>query len=145
MELLAIKKTKEDNALSLVMGKKYLDDNRVAIVAHGYEGGGCWGDYYGVLQLDEFGECVEEVIQSFSGIDQEDYEYEEVYREIQEYIKKYIDFLDDEVPCINNAGLKHEDYNEADGVLDISWDWDSDAHIVLSQDWPFFYRWEEND
>jgi hypothetical protein len=144
MELFAIKKTKEENILRLVMGKKYLDDNKVAIVAHGYEGGGCWTDWYAVLQLDEFGECVEEIIESFA-FTEDDYQYEEVYQEIQDYLEKYIDFLDGEAPCLNSTALEHEDYNEEEGSLDLSWDWDSDVHVVLSQDWPFFYRWEKDD
>jgi hypothetical protein len=46
---------------------------------------------------------------------------------------------------LNSTALEHEDYNEEEGSLDLSWDWDSDAHVVLSQDWPFFTRWEKND
>jgi hypothetical protein len=89
-----------DFTLRVVMAKKVLDDETAILVAHGYEGGGCWGEYYAAYKLDEYGESVEETIERSVGFPDDDTEYSDDYEELNDYINKFCDFDDDGIPSL---------------------------------------------
>lgn len=128
--------------LRLAMAKKIVD-NQAIIVAYGYEGGGCWSDYYAVYQLDDYMESVEEVIETSIGFPDEDTDYLSIYEELNEYINKFCDFDEEGFPFLKEECTKDSEFNEETGEYDHDWDWDDEVHLTACQDWPIFYSWND--
>jgi hypothetical protein len=132
-----------DNTLRLAMAKKVLDDNKVIIAAYGYEGGGCYSDYYAVLQLDEYGESVEAILERHIG-EPEDTEYYDQYEQLNDYIAKYC-YYDEDTPFLKPECVEDSEYDKETGIYDHEWDWDDEVHLAVSQDWQIFYLWKNED
>jgi hypothetical protein len=131
-----------DNTLRLAMAKKVLDDDKVIIAAYGYEGGGCYSDYYAVLQLDEYQESVESILERHIG-DPEDTEYYDDYQQLNEYIAKYC-YYDEDTPFLNLPECVKDEYDKDTGIYDHEWDWDDEVHFAVSEDWQIFYTWKKD-
>jgi hypothetical protein len=129
-----------DFTLRLAMAKKIIDDKAI-IVAVGYEGGGCWSDYYAVYQLDNHNESVEEVIEAFVGFPDEDTEYLNIYQELNEYISKFCDDDGEGVPFLKEECIKDSEFNENTGEYVHEWNWDDEVHLAACEDWQIFYSW----
>lgn len=134
-----------DNTLRLAMAKKVLDDDKVIVAAYGYEGGGCYSDYYAVLQLDEYGESVETIIERYVG-EPDESEYYDEYQQLNDYIAKFC-YYDEDIPFLKPECVEDSEYDEETGIYEHEWDWDDEVHFAVSQDWQIFYLWknEEND
>jgi hypothetical protein len=133
-----------DFTLRLAMAKKVLDDNTAILVAHGYEGGGCWSDYYAVYKLDKYGESVEETIESFVGFPDEDTEYLHYYDQLNEYINKFCDFDEECAPFLKKECRKDGEFDEETGEFDHEWDWDDQVHFTASDEWQILYSWKKD-
>lgn len=133
----------QEPCLAVAMAKKVLNDNKVALVAYGYEGGGCWSDYYAVYKLDEYMEGVEEIIESWVGGPDEPSDYLDDYEELNDYISKFCDFDEDGVPILKEECLTDAEYDSETGQYDHEWDWDDGVHFAASDDWQFHARWSE--
>ncbi len=133
-----------DFTLRIAMAKKVLDDNTAILVAHGYEGGGCWSEYYAAYKLDEYRESVEETTESFVGLPDEDTEYLDQYDELNEYINKFCDFNEECAPSLKEEHRKDAEFDEETGEYDHEWDWDDEVHFTASEDWQLFYSWKND-
>lgn len=139
----------QDNTVVVVVAKKYLDNNQVAVVSFGYEGGGCWSDYNAIIQMDKYDELVEKYISLSFYEDSDNQEYEDYYSELYTEIKKHINLdNEDDVPTLIHTTddyitipKYYNDYN----LIDLNWDWDTDILLVISKDWPFKFSFLENN
>lgn len=145
MQLFALKETdrndEDGNIIRLVIARKDLEDDKVAIVAHGYEGGGCWTDYYAILQLDSFQESVEEIVESWIASGVEDSENQDTFDEINQYIQEFVFFDDSCIPRFRTESIESEEYDIECGTLEIDWDWDAEIMPAISEDWQFLDKW----
>jgi hypothetical protein len=129
--------------LRVVVAKKDLDDNKAAIAAIGYGGGGCWHEHCAVVQLDEFQESVESIIEIVSFFDDsEEYtqEYEQLLQDIYEFC-----YTDEEgVPHLKEEYFDGPYMDKNKEMFDHFWDWDSEILPAISQssDWTIFYSWK---
>jgi len=131
-----------DNTIRLAMAKKVLDDGKVILAAYGYEGGGCYSDYYAVLQLDEYGESVETFIESHIG-EPDESEYYDQYEQLNDYITKFC-YYDEDIPFLKKECVEDSEYDKETGVYDHEWDWDDEVHFAVSEDWQILYSWEKD-
>jgi len=131
-----------DNTLRLAIAKKVLDDDKVIVAAYGYEGGGCYSDYYAVLQLDEYQESVEAILERHIG-EPEDTEYYDQYQQLNDYIAKYC-YYDEDIPFLYPDCVKDSEFNQETGEYDHEWDWDDEVHFAVSEDWQIFYSWKKD-
>ena len=133
-----------DFTLRLAMAKKVLDDGTAILVAHGYEGGGCWSEYYAAYKLDGYAESVEETIETFVGFPDEESEYLTDFEELNDYINKFCDFDDDGIPFLKQECREDAEFDQETGEFDHEWDWDDEVHLAACEDWQIFYHWNND-
>lgn len=132
-----------DFTLRIAMAKKVID-NKAIVVACGYEGGGCWSDFYAVYELDDYAESVENTIETFVGFPDEDTEYLSDYEELNEYINKFCDFNEESAPSLKEECREDSEFDKETGEYDHEWDWDDGVHFTASEDWQLFYSWKQD-
>ena len=142
---IALEKTRNheenDRMVRLVMCKKDIGDDIVAMVAVGYEGGGQWSEYYAVYKLDEYQESVEDTIEYSIGMPDYDSKYQSEYDDILQYINKFCDFDEEFIPFLKEEYLNEDEFDNESETYDKDWNWDDETHLIASSDWQIFYKW----
>ena len=117
--ILAIKsENRKSKCLDIIIGAKYLPDNKISIFAYGYEGGGCWSDFYATISMDSVYEEVVSIDEYYNGIYDEDSNsdfeksYNTEYEDIGDFLSKYFDTDDD---CNEPHWIASEDCSEFKG------------------------------
>jgi hypothetical protein len=155
--ILAIKsENTKSNCLDIIIGAKYLPDNKISIFAYGYEGGGCWSDFSATILMDSVYEDIVSIEEYFCGIYDEDSNencsenYEEEYENIGAFLSKYFDTGED---CNEPYWIASENCSEFEGnefllswtsedIPDLSYIWPL-ILPTLSEYWPFHLKWSE--
>ena len=155
--ILAIKsENRKSKCLDIIIGAKYLPDNKISIFAYGYEGGGCWSDFYATSSMDSVYEDVVSIDEYYNGIYDEDNNsdfeksYNTEYEDIGDFLSKYFDTDDD---CNEPHWIASEDCSEFEGnEFSLSWKSDDIPNLsylwpfilpTLSEYWPFHLKWFE--
>jgi hypothetical protein len=155
--ILAIKsENRKSNCLDIIIGAKYLPDNKISIFAYGYEGGGCWSDFYATISMDSVYEEVVSIDEYYNGIYDEDSNsdfeksYNTEYEDIGDFLSKYFDTDED---CNEPHWIASEDCSEFKGdEFLLSWQSDDIPNLsylwpfilpTLSEYWPFHLKWSE--
>lgn len=142
-QFFALRSHKTDEpCVAISMAKKVLDGDRIALVAYGYEGGGCWSDYCALYQLDEYMENVLDVIESHIGYPEES-SYVGVFGELMQYTNKFCDFDEEGIPVFKQECLSSPNYNKETDEYIENWNWDDGVHLVASDEWQFHAGWDD--
>lgn len=154
--ILAIKsENRKSKCLDIIIGAKYLPDNKISIFAYGYEGGGCWSDFYATISMDSVYEEVVSIDEYYNGIYDEDSNsdfeksYNTEYEDIGDFLSKYFDLDEDCKPYwIASEDCSEFEDNEfllswtSEDIPDLSYIWPL-ILPTLSEHWPFHLKWSE--